>query len=578
MDGITLYALRYELCKYLPFKVQKIYQIGKDRLVFHLWNKEAREKLELAFTGMIPYFGFSWLKDSNPKTPPPFVLALRKRLEGGSLVAVDQEGLDRVLYLEFDGHDDFGNIERFTLVMDMAGKGSNIGIYRDRELVVSMLVPDEVRFSHGSAYVPPTSNKIRLRGNTDPDSLAKALFSQGNNLVASILTVVDGVGKDFCQSVAFETGVKGKGSYTYEQSQKAASILLNMIKDLERGDFSPGVYRKRNGDLMFHAFPIRHLEPIKMFSDVLTAGAFYREKSILEMRFRSEKASKIALAQKALRKVESRLDAQILDLKKTKDHEELRLYAELIDASGVRVPAGRSEIMVLDYYADPPRQRAIPLDPRYSSSQNARNYYAKYRKAVRAQRVLSESIQALKSLVNKLEEILGEIESSEDIQRLIRTEPRLLSLSSKAGVRVASRLVNRDEFRARHNEGGGGISIEVLVGPSGSTIMVGGNAQKNDYLVTRVKKDGDLWFHVKGEHGAHVLLRPQPQTDVSDEDIVFAAKVAAEHSRARQSSKVEVDYVEARKVRKPKGKPPGFVTYTGQKTLVVTLNSQNDTD
>ena len=102
--------------------------------------------------------------------------------------------------------------------------------------------------------------------------------------------------------------------------------------------------------------------------------------------------------------------------------------------------------------------------------------------------------------------------------------------------------------------------------------FVGAGARQNDYLVTRLRKPGDVWLHAKGVKGAHVLARPSAGQALPEEALLSAALLAARRSDARGSTKAEVDFVDASRVRKPRGGAPGFVTFTGQKTIVVSLD------
>ena len=154
MDGITLSVIRCELGGYLPLRVQKVQQPAKKELVLTVWSPLVRERLVLSLEGQELFFGFSDEKKENPAVPPGFCLGLRKRLEGGTLVSIRQERLDRVLYLDFDGHDDFGNVKRYVLVFDMAGHEQKIGLYEDDLLVASIIPSDEGRFEHRSPYTP----------------------------------------------------------------------------------------------------------------------------------------------------------------------------------------------------------------------------------------------------------------------------------------------------------------------------------------------------------------------------------------------------------------------------------------
>jgi predicted ribosome quality control (RQC) complex YloA/Tae2 family protein len=110
----------------------------------------------------------------------------------------------------------------------------------------------------------------------------------------------------------------------------------------------------------------------------------------------------------------------------------------------------------------------------------------------------------------------------------------------------------------------------VHVAPGGWQVLVGENAEANDYLVTRVAQPNDWWLHVRAGTGAHVVIRTNnhPQA-VPRQVLEFAARLAAANSPQRHSSIVPVDYTLRKYVRRPRGAPPGFVTYTHEKTLHV---------
>jgi len=90
----------------------------------------------------------------------------------------------------------------------------------------------------------------------------------------------------------------------------------------------------------------------------------------------------------------------------------------------------------------------------------------------------------------------------------------------------------------------------------------------NDYLLRRVARDNDLWFHAQGVPGSHVVLKVGPK-EPKRESIQEAATAAAYYSRGRGSSRIPVDYTEVKNVRRPKGAKPGMVTYFHQKTMMV---------
>jgi len=98
--------------------------------------------------------------------------------------------------------------------------------------------------------------------------------------------------------------------------------------------------------------------------------------------------------------------------------------------------------------------------------------------------------------------------------------------------------------------------------------LVGKNNKQNDYLSLKLAKENDLWFHTKDIRGSHVILRTNGK-NVSDDLIIKCAKLAANHSKAKNSSNVPVDYCLAKYVKKPSGAKPGMVIYTNYKTMNV---------
>lgn len=110
---------------------------------------------------------------------------------------------------------------------------------------------------------------------------------------------------------------------------------------------------------------------------------------------------------------------------------------------------------------------------------------------------------------------------------------------------------------------------EQYLATDGKTIiMVGRNNLQNEELTFKMAKKGELWFHAKDIPGSHVIIKDN--LNPSDEVKTDAAELAAFYSKGRLSNLVQVDMIEAKKLHKPSGTKPGFVTYTGQKTLRVT--------
>ncbi len=115
------------------------------------------------------------------------------------------------------------------------------------------------------------------------------------------------------------------------------------------------------------------------------------------------------------------------------------------------------------------------------------------------------------------------------------------------------------------------LKYKTYTSPSGMEILVGQDGRSNDALTFKIARGNDLWFHISGFSGSHVILRcaeaPQPPTR---EDIRYAAMLAAYHSKMRDAGKVAVHYCRAGDVRKPRKANPGQVQIRNYKQVKVT--------
>ena len=582
MDGITLSVIRWEMKRYLPLKIQKVQQRGKRELVLSLWARGVRERLVMSLEGPESFFGFAEGVSASGESAKPsgFCLALRKRLEGGSLLDVRQEGLDRVLYLDFEGHDDFGGRTQYVLVFDLAGQGQNIGLYKDGLLEAAILPPGTGRFEAGEPYTPPASGRIDIRRFAErrqaPEVLGR-LLPRDVPAQEALSSTVEGLGKELAKSILFAAGQDPVRPFSEEGGRAAAAEILEIASGLYGMEGSggapdpirPAVYLGPRGPI-FHVFPLHHLEPQEEFPTALEGAKRYRALALEAREIASLRRSAESLLSRTARKLRSKLEAQMQDLSECRDLDKYKRWAELIDMSGKRNPPGASDMTAIDYYQDPPAETVVPLDPRYSSRGNARNYYRFYAKLVRRQKALKESIGELEGAMAGLERarllLSGALTAAEirialaAIQELAR--PHGIFAEGEQGLQ---------EYARPKGSGSPSLpeAVETATGPDGALFFIGRNARQNDYIVTRLRRPGDIWLHTKGARGAHVLVRSISGGPVSERDLLAAAAIAARKSEAGSSSKVEVDYVDASRVMKPPGSPPGFVTYSGQKTIVV---------
>jgi predicted ribosome quality control (RQC) complex YloA/Tae2 family protein len=221
---------------------------------------------------------------------------------------------------------------------------------------------------------------------------------------------------------------------------------------------------------------------------------------------------------------------------------EWREFAETLLAYSRDVPSGASTVTLPSLYATDPV--TISLEPDLSAAQNANKLFAK---AKRREEVLEKLLirEATRTTQEQqLRALLGEVQTAPELR--LRSLLEVHSPNSESPPPVG--------MRYRTSNG-----LEVLVGR---------NSKENELLTHRIAKSADIWFHVQGYPGSHVILRGLNK-EIPFADILQAASIAAWFSKARGSTSVAVDYLFAKHVWRPKGAKAGAVHFSHQKTVVV---------
>ncbi|MBY0399477.1 NFACT RNA binding domain-containing protein, partial [Myxococcota bacterium] len=102
---------------------------------------------------------------------------------------------------------------------------------------------------------------------------------------------------------------------------------------------------------------------------------------------------------------------------------------------------------------------------------------------------------------------------------------------------------------------------------AGLEIWVGRSDEANDFLTTRLARGKDLFFHLAGAPGSHVILRTEGRDDPPSEAILDACELAVHFSKQKNAGSAEVHVVPIKNVKKPKGAKPGLVYVTGGRSV-----------
>jgi predicted ribosome quality control (RQC) complex YloA/Tae2 family protein len=289
-----------------------------------------------------------------------------------------------------------------------------------------------------------------------------------------------------------------------------------------------------------------------------------------ELRRRVERALKKEA--KALDRKLAKLDAS---LEEARSASRLEREGELLKTVLSRVKRGDCEVVARDF--DSGEAVSIALDPKLSPPENLERIFKRYHKAVRSLTKAGsrhDSVQVARSevqtwmerffeLAERVDgppEALEEFAAEPGIHKLIgKYEPaapgRRSAQSGPAERKLGKRIVPGRLMPRRYPTAGG---LEIWVGRS---------AAGNDYLSTRLARGKDLFFHLDGAPGSHVILRTDGRSDPPSEAVLDACELAVHYSKAKNATRADVHAVPISNVRKPKGSKPGLVTVHGGKTI-----------
>ena len=578
LDGAFLSIVKKELEPLIGGRVDKISQPSREEIVIAFRTRGGTEKLFISASAGSARVHITKASIENPKVPPMFCMLLRKHLGNGKLVDIRQDGLERILYFDFEASNELGDMTRITAAVEIMGRCSNLVLINSEGKIIDSIKRVDADMSRermvlpNMTYaVPPRDDRLDFRSCSAED-IAKAAEAQPDGDLAKILIkIFEGLSPIAAREWVFYAA-KGqdavKSDLQGELLDRLYDIISRTAKMCAEGKYICTALKDKEGMLKDFSFmPIHqygNLMDTKEFSSACELlDNFYTERdSLARMKQRAQDLYKLLTS--TSERISRRLANQRQELASTAERETLKLYGDLLSANLYKIEKGMGSIIVDNFYDENCPQVEIKLDKRLSPSKNMQKYYGEYRKADTAEKILTEQIA-------KGEEELIYIDSVYDALTRAKVEDEVNELRAELAEQGYIRL---SKIKGKPPKAHPPLEF---VSPQGFTILIGRNNKQNDMLTTKLAEKTDVWLHTKDITGSHVIIRAEGKT-VPDETIMYAARLAAFHSKAKNSSQVPVDYVPVKLVKKPAGAKPGMVIFTGNRTLYVTPINPNDSD
>ena len=536
-DGFFLHHMVEELRRELVNgRIQKINQPFEQELVLQIRSNRQSHRLLLSAH---PVFGRIQLTQTtfeNPAQPSTFIMVLRKYLQGALIESIEQVENDRIVEITVSNKNEIGDHIQATLIIEIMGKHSNI-LLVDKSSHKILEVIKHVGFSQnsyrtllpGSTYIAPPSTESLNPFTIKDEKLFEILQTQ-ETTAKNLQSLFQGLGRDTVNELERILVSEKLSTFRNFFSQETKPCLTET-------SFSPVPFANQVG------------EPFTSLSDLL--DTYYKDKAERD-RVKQQASELIRRVENELQKNRHKLKKQEKELLATDNAEEFRQKGELLTTFLHQVPNDQDQVILDNYYTNQPI--TIALDKALTPNQNAQRYFKRYQKLKEAVKYLTDLIEETKSTILYLESVETVLNQA-GLEEIAEIREELIQTGF-------IRRRQREKIQKRKKP-------EQYLASDGKTIIyVGRNNLQNEELTFKMARKEELWFHAKDIPGSHVVI--SGNLDPSDEVKTDAAELAAYFSQGRLSNLVQVDMIEVKKLNKPTGGKPGFVTYTGQKTLRVT--------
>ena len=559
LDGLTMSVLAKELNERLQTgQIQKLYQIDKTTLLFKI--RALNEDQSLVITvGATPAMYLSKPLQDLPKEPSSLCMFLRKHIEGSRIVKVEQINGDRIMCIQTDKLEMDGSITSTFIYVELMGKYSNCifvqdGVILESLIHVSPLMNRERSISPKLYYeLPPNANRVSLM-DFDYNEIKNLLTSFGDGTVQqSIRTIFNGFGKPLLDEVLLTSDLSGneiisdliptqvdalaKALYELKIKLNESNGLLTLIND--------------NNKKAHATFILQNYKVLKEYSTISEAleESIHNTKSIHTA---DKELEKILTA--AIKKEEGRHQKIKDELDDTNKMDTYKLYGDILMINAHLQVQYEPSIQLQNLLSEEGELLTIPLKPNLTIVENGQWYYKLYTKLKNRMVSGEYQLNASTTKLEYLKSILYSISLATTRESLeeIRKECMDAGIIKKSKKPLSYKLGKSNYIHLTINEG---------------EIFIGRNNQQNEYLTHRFSKPTDIWFHTQDIQGSHLILR----LNVEPDDMILSkvAQYAAYFSKARETSKVPVDYTYIKNIKKPPGSPLGFVIFSTHQTMIV---------
>lgn len=572
-DGIVTRAVISELKDIaIGARVNQIYQTEDDEIYIRFRSDRKNYNLLLSVNSSSPRFYLTEYTKDNPLQPPMFTMIMRKHLNSSFIKDISQDELDRTVFIDFLGKDDLGLESEKRLIIEIMGRHSNIILIEksDNMIIDSIFrIPEHIsrvrQILPGLKYIsPPSQDKINPL-NLNRDEFIKLLNKEDNELYRFLYQNYMGLSPLIAREICHKANIDEStitSDLNEEEINNLYKVFSDFMADVKANKYEPNlVYNEdETKALAFHALEINqyknsHKDVFKSISKMLDFYYYERER-LNQIRSASQSILRIVLNN--IDRNKNKLNKQNIEYGQSLDREKYKIYGDIINANIYRIEDGVESVELENFYEEDMPLIEIEMDKRLNPQENAQKYYKRYSRLRNRNKLLKREIPKTKHELDYLENILVNIENTNDIRDLEEIRDELIS-----GRYIKKQRKNKNKRNHKsephHYKSSDGIDI-----------FVGKNNLMNDELTFRKSHSEDTWMHARNIPGSHVIIKMKGE--IPENTLLEAAALAAYYSKSRNDSLVDIDYTERKHVKKIPGGKPGMVTYENFNTIAANPN------
>lgn len=538
LDGILLHKIIPLLEESLPMRIQKIWQVSNTEVLFQVHGNHGKQQLLISTHSEYNRLLMTTRNYPTPNEPGNFVMILRKYLEGGTIISIEQAELDRWCTFTIKHHNTLGDLETLQMYVELMGKYANI-----------ILVNPEGKIIDALKRIPPFENSKRV---IQPNAMFVPTEPQNKKDPFHCFEIDP--------SVSLTKQFAGFSPFLSKEIEYRMFLGESFQDIMQEIETSQDLYIANQNDVpVFHCIPLKSIGTCKSYPVFDGFDILYYHSEEKE-RIKQISGDIFHVVKKELKHQQTKLPRLLKSYDEAVDCEKWKEYGDLLYSYNVNDTKGMKQITLQSW--EDGTDVIIPLDEKLDGKQNAKRCFQKYNKYKKGQAYLQQQIEICQNEILYFEGLLEQLEIA-DFSTAQEIRDELIHQGYIKEKQVKRKKAKKQKTKAPN--------ITTITLPNGIKISFGRNNMQNDALTWHLARKNEYWFHAKDYHGAHVVVHSD---QMDEETIRTAANIASYYSRGRMSSSVPVNYCLVKNLKKIPGAKLGMVQLTTYQTIYIDPNEE----